>query len=98
MAVFECADVDEYVFGARRGSDEAVGFLLVPVRYLSLGTHGGFGPLILWSLVYMGGRSCTSRSGLKFGNLEYLTKGQVDKSGYDVVLRGNTIVNNTCYI
>ncbi len=31
MAVFECADVDEYVFGARRGSDEAVGFLLVPV-------------------------------------------------------------------
>ncbi len=54
MAVFECADVDEYVFGARRGSDEAVGFLLVPVRYLSLGTHGGFGPLILWSLVYMG--------------------------------------------
>lgn len=35
-----------------------------------------------------------SRSGLEFGNLESLTEGQTDKSEYDVVLRGNTIVNN----
>ena len=34
------------------------------------------------------------RSGLEFGDLESLTKGQTDKSEYDVELRGNTIVNN----
>lgn len=34
------------------------------------------------------------RVGLEFGDLEFLSKGLVDKSNYDVVLRGNTIVNN----
>jgi len=34
------------------------------------------------------------RSGLEFGDLDFLKEGQVDKSEYDVVLRGNTIVNN----
>ena len=34
------------------------------------------------------------RSGLEFGDLESLTGGQTDKSEYDVVLRGNTIINN----
>jgi hypothetical protein len=34
------------------------------------------------------------RSGLELGDLSLLQKGQPEKSKYDVVLRGNTIVNN----
>jgi len=34
------------------------------------------------------------RAGLEFGDLESLSKGQTDKSEYDVMLRGNTIINN----
>ena len=40
MAVFKSAYMDEYPFGARGWGDETVGFLFVPVRYLSLDTHG----------------------------------------------------------
>lgn len=34
------------------------------------------------------------RSGLEFGDLSLLTEGQPEESEYDVVLRGNTIINN----
>ena len=66
MAVFECAYVDEYLVGARGRGYEAVGFLFIPVRYLSQDGHGGFGPIFLWVFVYMESpRDASLTTGLK---------------------------------
>ena len=41
----------EYPAGTRGRGDEAVAFFFIPVRYLSLGTHGCFDPPVIVSVL-----------------------------------------------